>query len=60
MEDTSSKLFITVTPKIEMNPTAAEMLKWVPVKNSAQMPPQNSNSTLESTSPTSTNEWKAR
>ena len=25
MEDTSSKLFITVTPKIEMNPTAAEI-----------------------------------
>ena len=25
-----------------MNPTAAEMLKWVPVKSSAQMPPQNS------------------
>ena len=37
------------TPKIEMKPTAAEMLKFVPVSNRAQTPPIDRSSTLENT-----------
>ena len=38
------------TPKIEMKPTAAEMLKFVPVSSSAQMPPSDRATTLDRTS----------
>ena len=37
------------TPKIEMKPTAAEILKFVPVKSNAQTPPIERSSTLENT-----------
>ena len=48
------------TPKIEMKPTAAEMLKLVPVSSSAQMPPSDRASTLDSTTSASSSERKAR
>ena len=48
------------TPKIEMKPTAAEMLKFVPVSNRAQTPPIDRATTLDSTRKASRKERKAR
>jgi len=38
---------MTATPRIEMNPTAAEMLKFSPVSQSAQTPPGDIATTFE-------------
>ena len=46
----SSTPFWTTTPKIEMNPTAAEMLNGVPVSRKAQTPPIAAATTLAMTS----------
>ena len=47
------------TPKIDTKPTADEMLKCVPVRNSPQMPPTESASTFANTSRLSRNERNA-
>ena len=48
------------TPKIEMKPTAAEMLKLRARQHRAQMPPIDSSTTLDSTANASSSERKAR
>ena len=47
------------TPKSEMKPTAAEMLKVVPVRKSAQTPPIEAARTLPSTTTASSQERRA-
>ena len=47
------------TPKSEMKPTAAEMLKLVPVRYKAQMPPIARAKTLLMTTTASSHERKA-
>ena len=49
----------TATPKIEMNPTAAEMLNGVPVSFRAQTPPIVAATTLAMTSRASFSELNA-
>jgi len=51
-----SRPSMMATPKIEMKPTAAEMLKFVPVSISAQMPPIDSAATLVNTTIVSSRE----
>ena len=48
------------TPKIEMKPTPAEMLKFEPVRINAQMPPIVITITLAKTTATSSTEPSAR
>ena len=47
------------TPNSDTKPTAAEMLKLVPVRYSAQMPPTATSKTLLKTTIASRNEWNA-
>ena len=50
---------MTATPNSEMKPTAAEMLKLVPVRYKAQMPPMERSSTLDKITTTSRSERNA-
>ena len=58
--DTNSRPFITATPRIEMNPTAAEMLKFNPTSFKAHTPPTAIASTLAKTTAASRSERNAR
>ncbi len=51
---------MTATPRMEMKPTAAEMLKFRPVSFSAQTPPSAIASTLANTTAASRSERNAR
>jgi hypothetical protein len=59
-DDTMMNPFITATPRIEMKPTPAEMLKFSPVIFNAQNPPTAIASTLPNTTSASSWDRKAR
>ena len=59
MNDTSTTPSSTLTPNTAMYPTAAEMLKFVPQRYSAKVPPMIANGRLSIINSASPTDWKA-
>ena len=57
MEETRTTPFRTLTPKTAMYPTAAEMLKLVPERYNANVPPMSANGRFNMISSASPKDW---